>query len=58
MFSFYSAICLGIVMQLLSQKQEFFFTEGHFALDIYTPHQNKVENQITQWALQPSRNAF
>ena len=26
-----------------SQKQKFFFTEGHFAAEIYTLHQNRAE---------------
>lgn len=41
-----------------SQKQKSFFTDGHFAAEIYTLHQNTVEAKITPWVLQTSRNAF
>lgn len=41
---FYSAICLGIVMQLIARNR-IFSTEGHFAPDIYTLHQNGIETK-------------
>lgn len=55
---FYSAICLGIMMQLIARNRIFFFTDGHFAAGIYTLHQNRVETRITPWVPQTSRNAF
>lgn len=55
---FYSSYLLGNHDATDSQKQKFFFTDGHFAAEIYTLHQNRVETKIAPWVPQTSRNAF